>query len=99
MPSMEELYLNYGSGNFEILAINVDDDGQSVVPGFLQEYPHTFPIVYDLDSQAQTIYGVAMLPETFIVDQNGTIVKKIVGAIDWTSPQMLSYLNSLMGDQ
>ena len=96
MPSMEELYLNYGSDNFEILAINVDDDGQAVMPDFLKENPHTFPILFDSDFQARTLYGVSMFPETFIVDKDGIITKKLIGAIDWTSPQMLSYLNSLM---
>lgn len=98
MPSMEELYRNYGSGNFEILAINVDDDGPAVMPAFLQEYSHTFPILFDSEFQARTLYGVSMFPETFIVDKNGIIGRKIVGAIDWTSPQVLSYLNSLMKD-
>ena len=98
MPSMEELYSNYGTGKFEILAVNVDDDGPEVMPGFLQEHPHSFPIVFDTDFQARTLYGVSMFPVTFIVDQKGVIAKKIIGAIDWTSPQMLSYLNALMGD-
>ena len=96
MPSMEELYLNHGSGNFEILAINVDDNGPDVMPGFLKENPHTFPILFDSEFQARTLYGVSMFPESFIVDKNGIITRKLIGAIDWTSPQMLSYLNSLM---
>ena len=98
MPSMEELYRNYGSGKFEILAINVDDAGPAVVSGFLQENPHTFPILFDSEFQARTLYGVSRFPETFIVDKNGIITNRIVGAIDWTSPQMLSYLNSLLKD-
>ena len=96
MPSMEELYLNYGNGNFEILAINIDDDGPAVMSDFLKENPHTFPILFDSEFQARTLYGVSMFPETFVVDKGGIITKKLIGAIDWTSPQMLSYLNSLM---
>ena len=96
MPSMEELYQNYSRGNFEIFAINVDDDGPAVMPAFLAKTPHTFPILFDTDFQARTLYGVDMFPETFIVDRNGIISRKIVGAIDWTSPPMLSYLNALM---
>jgi peroxiredoxin len=98
MPSMEELYLKYGQGNFEILAVNVDDNGPGVMPAFLAKTPHTFPILFDTDFQARTLYGVSMFPETFIVDKNGIIVKKVIGAIDWTSPQVLSELNSLMKD-
>ena len=96
MPSMEDLYLDFGGSNFKILAINVDDDGPAVMPGFLKDNPHTFPILFDTEFQARTLYGVSMFPETFIVDKNGIITRKIIGAIDWTSPKMLSYLNSLL---
>ena len=96
MPSMEDLYLDFGGSNFEILAVNVDDDGPAVMPGFLKDNPHTFPILFDTEFQARTLYGVSMFPETFIVDKNGIITRKIIGAIDWTSPKMLSYLNSLL---
>ena len=99
MPSMEELYHNFGNGSLEILAINVDDDGPAVMPDFLQENPHTFPIVFDTEFQARNLYGVSMFPETFIVDKNGIITRKLIGAIDWTSPQILSYLNTLMKGQ
>jgi len=96
MPSMEELYRNYGKGNFEILAINVDDNGQTIMPGFLNKNPHTFPILFGTQSQAATLYGVSMFPETFIVNKEGIIVQKVVGAIDWVAPKVLSELNALM---
>lgn len=98
LPSMEELYRNYGKGDFEILAINIEDNGPAIMPAFLQNNPHTFPVLFDPELKAQRLYGVSMFPETFIVDKQGIIFKKVIGAIDWTSPKMLSDLNSLMKD-
>lgn len=96
---MEELYLNYGKEDFEILAINVDDNGREVMPAFLEKTPHSFPILFDSEFQARTLYGVAMFPETFIVDKNGIIAAKVVGERDWTSPEILSGLNTLLKGQ
>jgi peroxiredoxin len=98
MPSMEDLYRTYGQDDFEILAINVDDNGPEVMPGFLKKTPHTFPILFDTEFQAQNLYGVSMFPETFIVDKNGVIVKKVIGAIDWTAPKILNELKFLIED-
>lgn len=96
---MEELYLNYGKEDFEILAINVDDNGREMMPAFLEITPHSFPILFDSEFQARTLYGVAMFPETFIVDKNGIISAKVVGERDWTSPEILSGLNTLLKGQ
>lgn len=95
MPSMEELYQLKDQDNFEIFAINTDDNGPTIMPAFLQENPHSFPILFDSEFQARNLYGVSMLPVTFVVDKNGVIANKIIGAVDWTSPHMLNFLDSL----
>ncbi len=97
MPSMEQLYKNYGrDGGLELLAINVEPEGPDIIDEFSKEYPHSFPVVFDLDATVQEKYGVFKFPETFIIDKNGIIVERVIGAIDWTEPDVLSYLNKLL---
>ncbi len=97
IPSMEELYRNYGrDGKLELLAINVEPEGPVIIEEFSKEYPHSFPVLFDIDARVQNLYGVFKFPETFIIDKNGIIVEKVVGAIDWTGPEVLSYLNRLI---
>jgi len=36
------------------------------------------------------------VPETFIVDKQGIIQKKIVGGMDWGAPDVISYLDELL---
>lgn len=97
IPSMDELYKsNIESGNLELLAINVEPEGPGIIEEFSKEYPHSFPVVFDLNAEVQNKYGVFKFPETFIIDKKGIIVERVVGAIDWTSPDVLTYLNKLM---
>jgi len=97
MPSMNELYKNYSSGGkFELLAINVEPEGPGIIEEFSKEYPHSFPVVFDLDAKVQNKYGVFKFPETFIINKDGIIVERVIGAIDWTEPGVLGYLNNLI---
>jgi len=96
MPSMEEMYRNYAPGGLELLAINVEENGPQVLPDFLKAHPHTFPVLMDTAAKVQNSYGVFQFPETYIVDRNGIIVDKVIGAIDWTAPSSLIELNRLL---
>lgn len=96
MPSMEQLYGNYSKGGLELLAINVETNGPEIIDEFQKEFPHTFPVIFDLNGAVQQDYGVFKFPETFIVNKQGIIVERVIGAIDWADPSVLSYLNKLM---
>ena len=42
------------------------------------------------------MYGTTMYPDTYIIDRNGKLDRKIVGAQDWSSPEMTQHLNNLL---
>jgi hypothetical protein len=42
------------------------------------------------------VFDVARLPETFILDKNLKLVKKISGAMDWYNKDSIDYLTSLL---
>jgi len=96
IPSMDKLYSNYNKGGLEILAINVEPEGRQIIDKFSKENPHSFPVVFDRDGTVQGQYGVYKFPETFVIDKQGIIVERVIGAIDWTDPAVLSYLNGKM---
>ena len=93
---MEELYKNYHQGGLELLAVNVEPEGPGIIDDFARENPHSFPVVFDLEGKVQNQYGVYKFPETFIVNKKGIIVERVIGAIDWTDPKVLTYFNKLM---
>ena len=96
MPSMEKLYRMFPNGELVMLAVNVEEDGAKILPGFLQANPHSFPILLDSGAKAQRAYGVFRFPESFIIGPDGQVVDKVVGAIDWVDPQVIDFIQSLM---
>ena len=96
MPSMEKLNAMFAGRDFVLLAINAEEDGQENVQEFLKQHPHTFPVLLDAKTEVQQQYGVFAYPETFIVRPDGIIADHVVGAIDWTGPQVVSFLKFLI---
>jgi cytochrome c biogenesis protein CcmG, thiol:disulfide interchange protein DsbE len=86
-----------------VLGISADTD-PSAYQQFLKEHSVTFPTYRDPVEQGEQgrlsqiglNYGTSMYPETYIVDRQGRIVRKIIGPQDWTSPQIIAYLNSVL---
>ena len=96
MPSMEKLYQELRNKDFEILAISIDSDGAKVVAPFMQEYKLTFPALIDSEGSIKESYGVTGVPESFIIDQHGILVKKIIGATDWASSDAILFFRNLI---
>jgi hypothetical protein len=42
------------------------------------------------------MYGTIKLPETYIISRDGHLLNKIIGPTDWSSQQMLDYVDSLL---
>ncbi len=96
MPSMERLHRNYKDKGLVMLAINVDENGKQAVGQFLRKTPYSFPILLDSDNIAQNAYGVFRFPESFIIDRNGMVVKKIIGGRDWLSGSTFELIKFLL---
>ncbi len=96
MPSMEQLYRDYKDKGLVMLAVNVEENGKKAVEKFLKKNPHSFPILLDTENVAQNTYGVFRFPESFIIDQNGFVVEKIIGGRDWTSGQTFKIIKFLL---
>lgn len=86
MPAMEEFY-NNESGNVEILAINLDP--QNDVKSFVEKNHLTFPVLLDELGTTQQTYQVISIPTTFILDEQGLILKKHIGSMTYEQMQEL----------
>lgn len=87
------------------LAVSTDEN-QTLIETFLKRFESThqqqmnlssFQVVWD---EHQTVSGqqfnVLKYPETFILDRQHQIVKKVVGDTDWLSEEMLAFLSRLV---
>ncbi len=77
-----------------VLAVSIDaDDG--AYHKFLKDYSVNMVTVRDEARKASSLYGTFGWPETYIIDRNGVIRRKFIGAVDWTSPEITDYLSKL----
>jgi thiol-disulfide isomerase/thioredoxin len=96
MPSMEALYHRYKDRGFEILSVNSGDRSQEV-RAFMTDYRLTFPTVLDRDGSVSRSYGIQAIPTSYLIDSEGNIILRLVGSIDWNTPQIHTALEMLLG--
>ena len=94
-PSLNKLEQIISPQGGVIIGVSFDDDA-SAYEKFLNSFAVNFPTFRDPSKQIAASYGTSMIPETYIIDRQGIIQRKLVGAQDWTSPAMLAYLDSLL---
>jgi peroxiredoxin len=96
MPSMQRLYEKFKGKNFEILAVSIDSEGREAVAPFMRKLHLTFPALLDPGETIIPLYGITGVPESFIVDKDGILVEKVVGPINWATPEVFSLFKDLI---
>ena len=76
------------------MGIAVDQDGPAY-RRFLAADHVAFPTARDATAEIPKRYGTVKYPETYIIDPEGRVARKIVGPANWTDPVMLAYLHDL----
>jgi thiol-disulfide isomerase/thioredoxin len=95
MPSMEALYRRFKGDGLEILAVNYREN-KKTVDAFTEQFNLTFPVTLDLSGRIGGLYGVGAFPTTYIIDREGKIVTRIVGSLDWNTPELFAAFESLL---
>jgi cytochrome c biogenesis protein CcmG/thiol:disulfide interchange protein DsbE len=93
MPSLRQLQTQMGS-QVTVLAVSTDEDA-SAYHHFLQRYNINFLTVNDHKKLSSDLYGTTGQPETFIIDRSGVVRRKFIGPVNWTSPEIVDYLQKL----
>jgi len=96
MPSMQRLYEKFKGESFEILAVSIDSEGREAVAPFMREMNLTFPALLDPRETIMSLYGITGVPESFIIDKDGILVKKIIGPINWASSEVFLFFKDLI---
>ena len=96
MPSMERLHEAFAGTDFRIVAVSIDKEGPEVVEKFVQELGLSFDVLHDQTGDIQRIYQTTGVPESFVIDRNGVIIKKVIGAAEWDGPVTATLLRRLL---
>ena len=84
MPDFDEAYAELGD-EIHFLMVNMTTSSRESfekASAFIEDKGYSFPVFYDLDSNAATTYGVYSLPTTLFIDAEGYGIAQATGAID-----------------
>lgn len=98
MPAIERLHHLVPDSGFRILAVSVDQDAPKVVTDFTRTMGLTFTILQDPTKKIQDDYQTTGVPESFVVNRDGRIVKKVIGAAQWDGPVNVNLVRSLLDE-
>ncbi len=81
IPHFVELVDKYGEDGFAILGISVDDPKDfKKIPEFKENYKINYPILLSNGKVTRDYGGIGGIPTTFVIDREGKVLGKIVGA-------------------
>jgi len=97
MPAMEELYRKLQPHGLRIAAVSVDEGDLEAVRAFAKDVGVTFDILHDKSGRIEQIYQITGVPESFLIDREGVIVRKVIGEHPWNSPANQRIVAQLLG--
>lgn len=97
IPSMIKLNKVMAGKPFRMVAVSIDEGGKPAIESFFQTSGFSdLPAYTDPDNRAAKAYGITGVPETFVINKNGIIVKKVIGPMAWDSPDVTAFLEGLL---
>jgi peroxiredoxin len=80
-PHFVELQRKYGDGGLQIIGVSMDDSSEPVRT-FVQQFRVNYPVVTGTADVGSAYGGVLGLPIAFLIDREGRIQAKHMGATD-----------------
>lgn len=94
MPSLVQMQQRMKAKGVTVLAVSVDVD-QGNYQQFLRDHGVSLLTVRDPDQKSSSLYGTFKFPETYVIDREGVMRRKFIGAVDWTEPEIIDFLGKL----
>ena len=79
-------------GPTKIIDVEMDENAYR---RFVKDHNVNVLTVRDPSGKSNGLFGTFKYPETYIIDRNGVMRRKFIGAVDWTEPEITDFLNKL----
>ena len=96
MPAMDSLFRALGSRGFRIAAVSVDERALDDVRTFVAAHQISFDVLNDASGRIKEIYHTTGVPESFLIDRTGHIVRIAQMAAPWNSPENRRIVEQLL---
>jgi thiol-disulfide isomerase/thioredoxin len=97
LPELQQLYTDLSEHGLQMLGINEDGPrNASKVKPFIRSHGYTFPVVLDLNREAQRRLNALTLPTTLLLDREGTVVHASFGFRKGETEQLRAKIEELL---
>jgi cytochrome c biogenesis protein CcmG/thiol:disulfide interchange protein DsbE len=101
-PSLNEFAKTFKDQGVVVLGVSVDRNEQ-FFQNFVKRFHVSYPVARDPQQNLSYRYGTYKIPESYIIDRHGTVVRKYAGlperdgqAISWMDPELVGFVRSLL---
>jgi peroxiredoxin len=98
MPGMDSVYQSLAPRGFKIAAVSIDEGNPEDVRAFGQELGLSFDLLHDRSTEVRDIYQTTGVPESFLINKDGIIVKRLIGEHAWNSPVNRKLIERLLDE-
>lgn len=92
-PSLEQLQNQFP--NLVVIAVAFDSDPADYKQYVTDNQLHNMTVILDPTDKSNLAFGTTRPPETYVIDPRGMIRRRFIGAQDWSTPEIQSYIRSL----
>jgi peroxiredoxin len=108
MPALQRLHESLSGKGLRIVAVSVDPAATPLslagqygagvvgVGDFVERFGLTFTVLHDPTGKIQRVYQSQGLPSTYIIDREGRIRRKVLGAAAWDEPRFADEIRRLL---
>ena len=100
MPDLSKLQTALGGPDFEVVALSLDRKGLAASQAFLKETGVSNLAAYvQPDGKPLAALEALGLPATILIDRNGKEAGRILGSVDWASPEAQAMVMALLAEK
>lgn len=95
MTALDRFQREMASQGVVVVGISMDAN-EALYKRFLQQYPLSIQTVRNPDWAISASYGTFQLPETYVIDQSGRVVQKVIAAHNFMDPAFIESIKKLL---
>lgn len=97
MPALEALHLEFGGVGLRVVGVSIDRaSARPAVEQYLTDQEITFTILLDPEDRVTRVFRLAGVPETYLIDAEGRIVRRWIGRFDPLAEETLDLVRETL---
>jgi thiol-disulfide isomerase/thioredoxin len=98
-PELQALQNQYAASGLKVIGVSVDEGDNEAVKTFVAEQKITYPIAVDPEGRIATLVQTTVLPTSLLIDRNGKIVWRQIGAVMPNDAKLKAAVEKAVGDK